>query len=220
MKILAPLLLAFLVVACQPTVPPIAHVGPAPSQSAEVTPVAKRVRDDAAKGAVVSGRVETGVDSATKKAQALRDKLDAAQAETDRLRKQTAFTTQERDSIFALYDATKKEVRNLFTELEAVKKDADLQKQMRVDAEANLLALTDTAALRDLEVVELRAQRDDFVKALDQARASLAETNKKLMAAEKKAAVGGYLKGMLALFTIAAILIVALWVFLKSVKPL
>jgi chromosome segregation ATPase len=219
MKSILAILTAALV-SCSHSVPPIAHVGPAPAKSAEVAPVALQVREDAAAAAVVSDKVERGVDAATKRASALSTRLDAVQAEADRLRKLTAFTEDERNSIFALYDDTKKEMRNLFVELESVSKDAANQKSMRVTAEANLMALSEAALLRDTEVIELRAQREDFTNALDQARTSLAESEKNLASSEKRAAVGSYLKGMAVFITIGILVIIAFWVLLKTSKPI
>lgn len=221
MKITASFLLAVVgvcivlaLVGCQSTqMPPRAVV--ATIQSAAVSPLVDRSKADAARTNEAASKLESKVDDLRLTTTALRAGMTAATAEAERLRDQKTASEKELQGLWELLTASDQHAKQLFAEVEKAKTIADQQKSFRLLAERNLDELAKAAIARDTETVELRAQRDQLSKDLGTAQLAYEQQAGKLATAEKRAAVGTYLKGCVWVLGISLLIIVALYVAVK-----
>lgn len=208
-------LLALSLAACTPTpdVPPRAI--PAPTQSAAVTPAVDAVKADASKSREISGRLEQQVETLRKNSRDLQHGFAAATSEAARLKAQKQASEKELDALWDMLNGTEARAKELFAEVEKAKAYADEQRDFRMVAEKRLDDLAKAAIARDNETMELRAQREHLASELARGEKINADLRSKLSAAEKKAAVGTYLKGVAWFIGIMMTLIAAFWVATK-----
>lgn len=215
MKLLPLLMLILALASCTAPTPPPPKAIPAPRQSADVSPLVAAAREDAVKAGTVSAKLEGQVEGLKATSGHLADGLGAAIAELDKLRFAKAATETELESLWAMLTASNTQARNLFAEVEKAKATADEQKVARLGAERAIDSLLKAAAEADREKLELRDQREHYAAELAKAGIVHADLLEKLSIADKKAAVGTYLKGIAAF----VILILAAVVALKVFKP-
>ena len=188
--------LALLLAACtpKPDVPPRAI--PAPIKSTAVTPAVDAVKADSAKSREISGKLEQQVEALRKNSIDLQRGFSAATTEAARLKAQKQASEKELDALWDMLNGTEARAKALFAEVEKAKAFADEQRDFRLIAEKRLDDLAKAAIARDTETLELRAQREHLTGELATADKTITRLKSELSAAEKKAAVGGYLNGV------------------------
>jgi len=188
---------------------------PRPVESAAVAPSVEIVKKQAAVQRATSEKLEGKVATLAKATGELQTGLVAATAEAARLRAAKAATESELDGLWQMLTNETSRAAEMFAAAEESRKLADDQKAQRIEAEKRLADLATVAALRDSEVGNLRLQLDAMAKQIQAAQASEAAMQASLAKAEKKAAVGTYLKGIVWVLGIAAFLALALWIASK-----
>lgn len=206
-------LLALILAACAPSTENAPRAIPAPIQSAAVTPAVDAVKADASKSREISGRLESQIETLRKNSIDLQHGFSAATSEAAKLKAQKQASEKELDALWDMLNGTEARAKEMFAEVEKAKAYADEQREFRALAEKRLDELAKAAIARDTETMELRAQREHLSDELARGERINAELRAKLASAEKKAAVGSFLKGVCwfigIIFTLIALFCVA-----------
>lgn len=211
--ILSILLACFSAFACSP-IPRAVPVNPtAPSRSADVSPIVEVVRGDAAKTSVVSARLEGQVANLQKSTATLKDGMAKSLAESARLRDAKMATEAELDGLWKMLTDSNVIARQLFDEAEKARDSAAEQKELRIAAESNLVALTRHSAARDAETAALRQQHQDMSGLVNSMAKEIDAQQASLIKAEKKAAVGSYLRGGVIVIAIVLVVLLFMWLW-------
>jgi hypothetical protein len=218
--ILAALAVACLASCAPPLPPPVASAVPAPRITPPVAPLVAAVAADLRAAASASAKLEGEVAALRVSAGGLAEGLDLAAAEVDRLKIAKAGTDTELDTLAGMLTAAHTQARNLFLEVEAAQATAAAHREARETAERRVADLRAAAAVHDQETAALRDQVAHYTGELDKAGKVHADLLARLSEAKSKAAVGGYLKGMIGWIIFAGVLIVAGVLFLKNVRLL
>lgn len=213
-KIAATAIAAIFTVACTPprNIPP---PPPKPIETAPVTPTVEAVKAQVAVQRATSEKLEGKVETLARTTGELRTGLAAATAEAARLRDAKTATESELDGIWRMLQAEQNRAAEMFAAADESRKLADDQRKQRIEAEKRLADLTTAAALRDSETANLRKAVEQMAKQIEAARDAEATMQASLAKAERKAAVGSYLKGIVWFLGIAAFLAFALWLATK-----
>lgn len=213
------LLSCFALGACAPDAIPLGVSPTAPAHSAEVVPTVQRARIIYEEQGAASRKLEDQVGRISKELSESKSAMTAALAEADRLRVQQSASPAELTGLFQQLKAV--QARNLFLEAEvaAAVSTADLQKNLRVTAEANLAALEKVAADRDAETATLRLQHEDMAAMILSQKTAFEAQAKTLTKAKEDAAIGGYLRTWVIVVAVCLGLFIALSAYLKFFIP-
>ena len=213
------LLIAILLASCASKIEAPPRAIPAPIQSAAVTPAVDAVKADSAKSREISGKLEQQVEALRKNSIDLQHGFSVATTEAARLKAQKTASEKELDALWDMLNGTEARAKALFAEVEKAKAFADQQRDFRMIAEKRLDDLAKAAIARDTETMELRAQREHLTGELLRSDKTITRLKAELSTAERKAAVGSYLKGVGVFIGLGIIAIIAFWVLTRRLVP-
>lgn len=203
-----------LLASCASQKPVPGSVPTAPAKAEFVAPAVESYRRSSNASGATSAKLEGQVNALSQQAITLRSGLQVATAEAARLVKQKSATEKElNDQWVALTVLTE---RNLALELSTAAANATALKQaeMRAALETDLDALVSKANAKDTEANVLRLQHSDLSTDVLRLNGEIKTLSAAKDAAEKKAAVGGYIKGCIWFLAIVAVIFVGLKLYL------
>ncbi len=152
----------FLFAACAPKaviVPPYVPTAPVEKRE-EVAPIVDDLRDRTAEADARAAAARARLDAVSRESRTLREGLESAVTEADRLRKQKTATEEELTNLWASLQESL--ARNLFLEKEAedAVREAEAERLARVRVSESLARLQEAARQKDAEAAQLRRDLD------------------------------------------------------------
>jgi chromosome segregation ATPase len=186
-----------------------------PPETAAVAPMAAQARADALASRETASKLEAEVETIQKTTGNLRQGIDLATAEADRLRRQKSATEKELESLWGMLTAEQNRTAQLWQQVETSKALSIQHRDQRLIAERRIIKLADAAVATDVEMATLRRDHDTMKGQIDQARKIEADLQAKLTKAEKDAAIARFLKGTAAIGTAVLVLAAVAFVAIK-----
>jgi len=181
-----------------------ASVPTAPPRSASVLPVVQAARVHQAATAAVSASLEGQVATLRQSASQLRDGMADAVLEADRLRQQKSASQAELNGLWSKLAAL--DARNLFLETEKADSLASQHRILRAQQQVALEEVASVAASSDAELSMLRLQHADMADTIRVQAVAADRQAAQLVASEKRAAVGEFLRRcLMAIFSSVAL---------------
>lgn len=205
--------LAALFVGCTP-IPKTVPAPLRPPESAAMAPLATQAQAAALSSRETAAKLEAEVGTIQKTTAGLRQGINQATAEADRLRQQKSATEKELETLWGMLTAEQTRAAELWNHVETSKSLANQHREQRLIAEKRLGELADAVIAAEMEIAALRQNHDQLSAQVDQARRTEAALGEKLSKAENDAAIARFFKAAaaigVAILVIGTILVVAL----------
>ena len=207
-------LLLFCLSSCAVKRPAPGMIPTAPAVAAPMAPQVLIARQAADATGTVSSKLETQVQVLKQSTTTLQSSLAKSFIEATRLRDLKTATEKDLDLLAQDLGDSKALTQNLVDEVTLANTTADEQRSARLKSDAALEELTISAANKDSENSVLRSQNIDLGATVTQSNADVQVMAIALDSANKKAAVGGYLKGCIWVLAGVIIIGIFLWFYL------